>query len=112
MAATVAGLLLGLAASGLTEVYTSPRTGRPVSRAGFGYALLWIAVLGSRAAFSYGSEHWFRSELGHWMTAHEVSAAALTDALLMMAIGMTLSRTACLAGRAAALRRRALNPAA
>ena len=34
LAATAAGLLLGVAVSALMRVYRSPRTGKPVSRAG------------------------------------------------------------------------------
>lgn len=100
IAATVAGLLGGLAATRLITVYRSPRTGGPVSRAGFGYAALWTGVIGARAAFSYGSVHWFRPQLGHWMTAHQVTADAITDSLLLMAVAMTLTRTLTLATRA------------
>ncbi|MCW2933504.1 MAG: hypothetical protein JWM19_4466, partial [Actinomycetia bacterium] len=39
LAGTAAGILLGLTATGLMKVYRSPKTGRPASRAGFGYAL-------------------------------------------------------------------------
>lgn len=98
-----AGLVLGLIASALMHVYRSPNTGRPVSRAGFGYAGLWIVIIGARSAFSYGSAHWFRSELGTWLTEHMVAANALTDALILMAVGMLLTRTLGLATRAAAL---------
>ncbi|MDI5973594.1 hypothetical protein POF50_030370 [Streptomyces sp. SL13] len=106
IALTAAGLLLGLLATRLTRVYRSPRTGKPVSRAAWGYAAVWIAVIGARTAFSYGSAHWFGPQLGSWMVAHRVTGDALTDALLLMAIAMTLTRTLSLAGRAHALRRR------
>lgn len=111
--AGLAGVLAGLAATGLTQVYLSPRTDRPVSRAGFGYAALWICVIGARAAFSYGSQHWFSAQLGHWMLRHQVSVDAITDSLLIMAVAMTLTRTLTLATRAATIRRtttRAGNP--
>ena len=51
LAGTAAGVLLGLTATGLMKVYRSPKTARPVSRADFGYAILWIAVIGARSAF-------------------------------------------------------------
>jgi hypothetical protein len=98
-----AGLLAGLLAAGLTHVYRSPQTHKPVSRAGAWYAALWIIVIGARAAFSYGSVHWFSSPLGHWMARHDVSVAAVTDSLILMAIAMVLTRTINLGLRAAAL---------
>ncbi|MDJ1138271.1 hypothetical protein [Streptomyces iconiensis] len=101
-AAAVAGLLVGLLAMAFTTVYRSPRTGAPVSRAGFAYAALWIVVIGARSAFSYGSEHWFGPQLGRWMADNQVSPDALTDALLLMAVAMTLTRTLGLARRASA----------
>jgi hypothetical protein len=107
LAAGLAGVLAGLAATALTRVYVSPRTSRPVSRAGFGYAALWIVVIGARAAFSYGSEHWFSAQLGHWMLRHQVTGDALTDGLLIMAVAMTLTRTLGLAARAATAARSA-----
>ncbi|MCX4976777.1 hypothetical protein [Streptomyces sp. NBC_00620] len=100
IAASVAGLLAGLAATSLMRVYSSPRTGRPVTRAGFGYASLWIVVIGARAAFSYGSEHWFGTQLGHWMISHQITVDAITDSLILMAVSMTLTRTLGLATRA------------
>ena len=95
-----AGIVLGLVATSLMTVYRSPRTGKPVSRVGAGYAALWTLVIGARAAFSYGSNHWFSSELGHWMVRNAVSANAITDALIFMAIAMMLTRAVAMASRA------------
>jgi hypothetical protein len=97
------GIALGLAATAMMNVYRSPTTHQPVSRAGLGYALLWIAVIGARSAFSYGSVHWFGHQLGTWMNQHSVTTAAITDALLFMAIAMVVTRTAALAVRARSL---------
>jgi hypothetical protein len=108
----VAGLLAGVAAASLTHVYRSPTTGQPVSRAGAGYAALWIAVIGARAAFSYGSVNWFGASLGRWMQSHDVSIAAITDTLILMAVGMLLARTLAMASRAITLPRRTESPAA
>ena len=105
VAATIAGLLGGAAAMGLMRVYRSPRTGKAVSRAGYGYAALWVVIIGARAAFSYGSAHWFGPQLGHWMISNAVTVNALTDSLLLMAITMTLTRTLGLAVRAGRIRR-------
>ena len=100
---TVAGMLLGLAAAALIRVHRHPETGKPVSRAGYGYAALWTAVVGARAAFSYGCVHWFPTQLVHWGIAHQVSVDALTDALVFMAIAMLVTRTLGLAARTARL---------
>ncbi|MFI1097406.1 hypothetical protein [Streptomyces sp. NPDC020917] len=108
LVACLAGVLCGLGAAALLRVYRSPRTGRPVTAAGAGYAALWVVVIGARAAFSYGSVHWFGPQLGHWMMRNSVTADALTDALIVMALAMTLTRTLALAGRAS----KALRPAA
>jgi hypothetical protein len=103
LAGTAAGILLGLLATGLMKVYRSPKTGRPVSRADFGYAILWIVIIGARSAFSYGSVHWFGPQLGTWMATHHVVSGAITDPLLLMALAMLLTRTLGLAARARAL---------
>jgi hypothetical protein len=103
IAGVVAGLLGGLAATRLMRVYRSPRTAKPVSRAATPYAMLWILVIGARAAFSYGCAHWFSAQLTHWCVAHQVGSAAITDGLIFMAVAMLLVRTTGLGVRAAAL---------
>jgi hypothetical protein len=100
LAGLAAGLLAGLLAVRLTRVYRSPRTGKPVSATGWPYAALWIAVVGARAAFSYGSTHWFAGNIAAWMVANHVSVAAITDGLIFMALAMVLTRTLSLAVRA------------
>lgn len=103
LAGIAAGVLGGLAALALTRVYRSPETGKPVTYATWPYALLWIVVIGARAAFSYGASHWFPTQLASWCQAHQVTGAAITDGLIFMAIAMLLTRTLGLAVRAAAL---------
>jgi hypothetical protein len=103
IAGTVAGLLVGLAAAALMGVYRSPQTGRPVSRAGAPYAILWVVVVAARAAFSYGSAHWFTHSLVSWAIANQVSEAAITDGLIFMAVAMVLVRTLGLGVRASRL---------
>jgi hypothetical protein len=96
----VVGIVLGVVATALMRVYRSPKTGKPASAAGAGYALLWVLVIAARTAFSVGSVHWFGPQLDHWMSQHAVTSAAITDALLFMALGMLLTRTVGLAVRA------------
>jgi hypothetical protein len=95
------GIVCGLIASALFTVYRSPKTGGPVSRAGYGYAALWTVIIGARAAFSYGSTHWFSAQLGQWMARNSITSAAITDALIFMAVAMMLTRTIGLARCAA-----------
>src|SRR5258708_27803712 len=68
LAGTAAGILLGLMATGLMQVYRNPRTGRPVSRADFGYAILWITIISAPTAFSFGCAHWLGPQSGPWRT--------------------------------------------
>jgi hypothetical protein len=103
LAGAAAGMLGGLAALALAKVYRSPRTGKPVSRATWPYALLWTLVIGARAAFSYGAIHWFPAQLDQWSVAHQVTGAAITNGLIFMAVAMLLTRTVGLGIRAAAL---------
>jgi len=103
LAGIAAGLLCGLVVTMLMRVYRSPKTGRPVSAAGFPYGVVWTVVVGARAAFSYGATHWFPVQLAQWCVAHQVTSAALTDGLIFMAITMVLIRTGGLAARATRL---------
>jgi hypothetical protein len=103
LAGIAAGVLGGLAAAALMHVYRSPATGRPVSRAGWGYAAFWTAVIGGRAAFSYGAAHWFTAPLVTWALANRVTEAAITDGLIFMAVTMIIIRTAALGIRAGRL---------
>jgi hypothetical protein len=98
-----AGLVGGLIAVSLMRVYRSEKTGKAVSSAGWGYAALWSLIIGARAAFSYGSFHWFPQQLTHWCMSHQVTGDAITDGLIFMAVAMMLTRTLGLAARAASL---------
>lgn len=111
------GVLLGLAAHLFVWVGPGPAkgakgtlgtnraTGRPVSRAGFGYAAFWAVIFAARLVFIYGTYHWFSGPLGQFLAAHQASATALSNALVFMAIAMALARGALLGGRGLAARR-------
>ena len=99
LAGAAAGLIGGLIALALVRVYRSSTTGQPVSSAGWGYALLWTGVIGARALFSYGADHWFGNQLGGWLATNGIPSAAITDGLIFMAVAMLLTRTAGLAIR-------------
>jgi hypothetical protein len=102
IAGAAGGVLLGLLATSLMSVSRDRRSGRTVSRAGVGYAAVWTAVIGARAAFSYGSYHWFSAPLGTWMRHQQVDSDAITNALILMAVAMVLTRTLTLTARAVA----------
>jgi hypothetical protein len=111
-----AGVLAGLAAHLFVTVGFDPArekqggqgtSGRAVSWAGFGYATFWVVIFAARLVFIYGTQHWFSHSLGQFLTAHQLSPAALTDALLYMAIAMALARSALLAFRGRAATRHA-----
>ena len=100
LAGIAAGLLGGLLVTTLMRVYRSPKTGKPASAAGLPYAIAWTLIVAARAAFSYGASHWFPAQLDAWCLAHQVTAGAITDGLIFMAITMVLIRTIGLATRA------------
>jgi hypothetical protein len=110
LAGVVVGVLGGLVAAALMKVYRNPQSGSPVSQAGWPYAIFWMVVVGARAAFSYGAAHWFTTPLVTWCIAHHVTAAAVTDGLIFMAIAMIIVRTAGLRVRATRLPQRAMAP--
>ncbi len=96
LACTGAGALLGLLAASLMHVEHDPSHNRAFTRAGISYALIWIVTIAARLTFIYGSSHWYSAGLDSWMLAHHITADALTDALVLMALAMTVTRTVSL----------------
>jgi hypothetical protein len=85
----------------------SAGTPAEVSHAGTGYAMVWILMSAARLAFAYGSTHWFGHGLGHFLDVHDLSAIALTNALIFLSVAMDLFRSIGLAARGKAARRAA-----
>jgi hypothetical protein len=119
-AGAVTGILLGLFSMGPWFVslgYDRAWRGRfgrsrpkaaVVSRAGGGYAAVWIVVTALRLWFAYASQHQFPHQLGQFLAAHQLSTTALTNAFIFLAIGMDLFRSVLLYGRARRVRRSAV----
>jgi hypothetical protein len=105
LAAVGAGILLGMVASALMRVSVNP-DGSAYSRAGIPYAALWVAVVGARLWFAYGSNHEFSRQLGSWLRTEHVTSDVLVDSLVFLAIAMLLTRTAGLLVRSRMLRGR------
>ena len=63
------GALLGLvAACGLMKVSYDSASQQSMSVAGPAYAAFWTLVIGARLLFTYGANHWYHNELGHWLS--------------------------------------------
>ena len=92
---------------GLMRVFRDGPTGQAMTWAGLPYALIWIAVVGARIYFAYGSTHVFGAQLGHWMITNQITVGALTDGLIFLSVAMLLARTGSLAARARRISSRA-----
>lgn len=92
------GLLLGvLAALRLMVIRVDPATDEPVTEAGPGYAGFWITVIALRIVYTYGAHHWYAHPLGTWKLKNGITTNGITDALILLAIGLVLARVLRLA---------------
>lgn len=94
LALTGIGVLLGFVAStGLMRIGYDEVKSRVVTRAGVAYGLFWCAIIGGRLLFTYGANHLYTSQLLNWMSTNGISADALTDGLIFMAVAMAVARS-------------------
>jgi hypothetical protein len=104
------GAILGIvAACGLMRVSFDERSQQAVSTVGVAYAAFWSFVIGARLLFTYGANHWYTTQLGHWLFTNGITVDALTDALIFMALAMAITRTLRLAFGRSQVRRRSIN---
>jgi hypothetical protein len=99
VAGLAAGLALGVVAASLMRVFADGATGRPMTRAGFPYALFWIVVVAARLFFAYGSNHLFGPQLGTWLSTSHVTVDAMTAGLIFFSVAMIVGRTAAIGVR-------------
>jgi hypothetical protein len=94
------GIALGALCGVFTTVASGP-DGHPYAKARTTAAILWVLGVGARFAFQLYSSHGGAAAIGRFSVAHSItSSEAWVAALLLMAIGEALTRTAVLAWRA------------
>jgi hypothetical protein len=85
----------------VTSVDQDERDGQIWVKAGIAYLVLWVVLLGARVVFAYSATGWARSEIGRFLTSHQLSGSAITPAFVLMTIGCLVVVTVGLAIRAA-----------
>jgi hypothetical protein len=89
------GIALGALAGSLMAVHRDPGDGSLVTKAATAYATVWIAVIGGRILFAYGSDHWYAGSITTFSRQHAITGtSAWTAAFVIMAISMVVARLA------------------
>jgi len=97
--ATFLGITLGGLSGYFTRVTAGP-DGVPMAKAGVLAAVLWVAGVGTRFAFQLYATHGGAGAIGRFSAAHSItSGEAWVAALILMALGEALARTAVTAYR-------------
>jgi hypothetical protein len=98
--AAAVGITLGVLCALFTTIRPGP-DGHPVAKAGLIAGVLWVVGVGTRLAFQVYVTHGGAPALGRFSAAHSItSTEAWVAALILMAMGEALARTAVLAFRA------------
>lgn len=93
------GITLGGFSGYFTKVTANPE-GIPFAKAGAVAAALWVAGVGTRLAFQLYATHGGSPAIGRFSAAHSItSSEAWVAALILMALGEAIMRTAVLAYR-------------
>lgn len=101
------GLAFGWAATATTQVERNPAKGGLIyTRAGVGFAAVWLLALAARVVFIVLAEHntAFRNALGTFMYNHQIVEETIPPFFCLWAVAMVASRVGLIALRAAALR--------
>lgn len=83
------GFLFGL---GMTAVSSVERdeSGQQWFRAGLGYVVLWVVMLGVRVVFAYAASGFARQQVGRFFIQHHLTGGAVTPAFVLMTIASLL----------------------
>jgi hypothetical protein len=93
------GITLGLLTGRFTSVRPGP-DGSPLAKAGALAATLWVVGVGTRFAFQLYASHGGAGAIGRFSAAHHItSSQAWVAALILMALGEAVARTAVLGYR-------------
>jgi len=105
--AVALGLAFGWAATATTKVEKNPAKGGAIyTRAGIGFASVWLLALAARVLFITLAEHnqGFRSALGTFMYNHQIVEEAIPPFFCIWAVVMVAFRVGLIALKAASLR--------
>ena len=105
IAAAAAGVALGAGAGALTRVYRRD-DGSVFARATIAAAVLWVLGVGFRMAFQIYATNGGGVHIAHFSIAHRLTIEAWPTAILLMALGEVLTRTAVVWWRGQAVTRR------
>jgi hypothetical protein len=88
-ACAVAGVLFGLGMTAASSVERD-ESGQLWFRAGLGYVVLWVVMLGVRVVFAYAASDFARRQVGQFFIQHHLTGGAVTPAFVLMTIASLL----------------------
>jgi hypothetical protein len=98
------GLVLGLVAGAMLPAEMDD-DGQVYTRAGWLYALLWLAMSAARVLFVYGLNHWFTASIVTFSIKYRISGGDVySNALVLMALATVLARTGVVLSRSRKVR--------